>query len=182
MRQVIDRLRGDHRNMLQLLRVLEEELDLYRSGGPADFDLIRQIIDYTLHYPSLIHHPREDLLFRRLVQRDPEAKSLIGDLVKEHDELAQLTQRFAAAVRNITHEAEVPREWFENLSRGYIATLRQHMAIEEQALFPRLLSTLPESDWAEIDAMVDSGYDPLFGSKIEKHYQKLHWRIMQTST
>jgi hemerythrin-like domain-containing protein len=182
MTQVIDQLRLDHRNMLQLLRVLEEELDAISAGGVADFDLMKQIIDYSLHYPGLIHHPREDLLFRRLLARDPAAMLLVGDLTKEHDELMQLTQRFAAALHNIVHDAELPRAWFESLSRGYVATLRRHMAKEEETLFPRLLATLADSDWAELDAMVVTGYDPLFGSSIEKHYHDLHRRIMQTST
>jgi hemerythrin-like domain-containing protein len=181
MRHVIDLLQIDHRNMRQLLRVLEEEIDIYGAGGVADFDLMRQIIDYTLHYPDLIHHPREDLLFRRLLARDPASRPLIGDLAKEHDELAQLTQRFAAALHNVARNVELPRDWFDNLARGYIATLRQHMATEEKTLFPRVMAVFEDSDWAELDALAATGYDPLFGSSIEKHYLDLHGRIMQTS-
>jgi hemerythrin-like domain-containing protein len=154
MRHVIDLLQIDHRNMRQLLRVLEEEIDIYGASGVADFDLMKQIIDYTLHYPNLIHHPREDLLFRRLLARDPTSGPLIGDLAREHAELAQLTQRFAA-------------------------TLRQHIATEEKTLFPRVMAVFEDSDWAELDAFATTGYDPLFGSSIEKHYLDLHARIMQ---
>jgi hemerythrin-like domain-containing protein len=179
MRHIVDLLQIDHRNMRQLLRVLEEEIDIYGAGGVADFDLMRQIIDYTLHYPNLIHHPREDLLFRRLLARNPASRPLIGDLAREHDELAHLTQRFAAAHYNVARNVELPRDWFDNLARGYIATLRRHMATEEKTLFPRVLAVFEDSDWAELDAFATEGYDPLFGSSIEKHYLDLHTRIMQ---
>jgi hemerythrin-like domain-containing protein len=156
-------------------------MDVYSADGVADFDLMKQIIDHTLHYPSLINHPREDLLFRRLLARDPASKLAIGDLIKEHDELAQLAQRFAAALHNVARDVELPRQCFESLARNYIATTRQHMATEEQSLFPRLLATLQDSDWAELNALVAAGYDPLFGGNMEKHYLDLHRRIMKTS-
>ena len=179
MKHIIDLLQIDHRNMRQLLRVLEEEIDIYSAAGVADFDLMRQIIDYTLHYPDLIHHPREDLLFRRLLARNPASRPLIGDLAGEHDQLAQLMQRFAAALHNVARNVELPRDWFDNLARGYIATLRQHMATEERTLFPRVMAVFEGNDWAELDAFAMAGYDPLFGSSIEKHYLDLHGRILQ---
>lgn len=183
MRHIIDWLQIDHRNMRQLLRVLEEEIDVYNAGGVADLDLMKQIIEYTLNYPCLIHHPREDFLFRRLLVRDPASRLLVGDLTREHDELAELTQRFAAALHNVSRDVELPRDWFDNLARGYIATVRQHMTIEEKTLFPRVLAMLEDHDWAELDALAATGYDPLFGcfgSSIEKHYLDLHERIMHT--
>jgi hemerythrin-like domain-containing protein len=178
---IIDQLQMDHRNMRLLLGILEEQLDLYRAGSPPDFDLMEQIIEYTLHYPSLIHHPREDLLFRRLLARDPGSRLVIGDLIADHAELAQLVQRLAAAVHNVARDVELPREWFENLVRDYIAKTRQHMDAEERGLFPRLLAALADSDWAELDGLVAQGRDPLFGSEVEKHYLRLHRRILQTS-
>lgn len=179
MTQVLDQLQVDHRNMRQLLRTLEEEIDSYGAGAVPDFDLMRQIIDYVLHYPTLIHHPREDLLFRRLLVRHPAAKGVIGDLVEEHAELAQLAKRFAAALHNVANDVELPRQWFEALARDYVAMTDKHMAIEEQSLFPLLLAKLQDSDWAELDALVAAGNDPLFGSSIEKHFLALHRRVMQ---
>jgi hemerythrin-like domain-containing protein len=182
MTKVIDQLQIDHDNMRQLLRILEKEIDVYRSGGIPDFDLMKQIIEYALNYPTLIHHPREDPLFRRLLVRDPTSESAIGDLIGEHAELAQLTQRFAAALHNVTQDVELPRAWFDTLARDYIAMMRHHMDAEEERFFPRLRETLQDSDWAEFDARMASGNDPLFGSSIEGHYASLHRRILQTGS
>ena len=123
MPHILDYLQVDHRNMRQLLRILDEELQAYDTRGSADFDLMKQIMEYTLHYPSLIHHPREEMLFRRLLDRDPASKGLVGDLTKEHEELARLTHRFAAALHNVAHDVELPRLLFTKLADEYVTAI-----------------------------------------------------------
>ena len=179
MTTVIDQLQIDHGNMRQLLRILDDETKLYGAGGIPDFDLMKEVIEYALNYPTLIHHPREELLFRRLLDRDPTSESTIGDLIGEHAELAQLAQRFAAAIHNVTQDVELPRAWFDTLARDYIAMTRHHMDAEEQRFFPRLLEKLQDSDWAEFESRPTAGSDPLFGSSIEKHQLNLHRRLLQ---
>ena len=178
MPEILDHLQVDHRNMRQLLRILDEELEAYSTRGSADFDLMKQILEYTLHYPSLIHHPREETLFRRLVERDPASKVMVGDLTKEHEELAHLTHRFAAALHNVAHDVELPRALFTKLADEYVMRSRHHMETEEEKFFPRLIAVFSDEDWADFDGLVARGYDPLFGTTIEKYYKILHQRIL----
>jgi hemerythrin-like domain-containing protein len=149
MPEILAHLQLDHRNMRQLLRVLEEELQAYETRGSADFDLMKQILEYTQHYPNLVHHPREEALFRRLRERDPASRTMVGDLTKEHEELARLTHRFAAALHNVAHDVELPRALFGNLAEEYVARSRQHMETEEQKFFPRLITVFTDEDWAD---------------------------------
>jgi hemerythrin-like domain-containing protein len=173
---ILEQLQIDHRNMRQLLRVLEEEMEAEHH----DFDLMRQIVDYSLNYPDLIHHPREERLLRRLLERDPAAKATLGGLTAEHEMIAQQTQRFAAALHNVEQDVEVPRAWFRKLAADYILHLREHMEIEETRFFPRLLAVLDDEDWQEFDGLT-KGYDPLFGNAVERHYRALHERIMKVA-
>jgi hemerythrin-like domain-containing protein len=181
MPQILDYLQVDHRNMRQLLRILDEELQAYETRGAADFDLMKQIMEYTLHYPSLIHHPREEMLFRRLLERDSPSKALVGDLTREHEELARLTHRFAAALHNVAHDVELPRALFTKLADEYVMRSRHHMETEEKKFFPRLLAVFSDEDWADFDGLVARGYDPLFGTTIEKYYKTLHQRILSVA-
>lgn len=176
---VLVHLQVDHRNMRQLLRILEEEIDAYSNRGSCDFDLMRQILDYTLHYPNLVHHPREEKLFQRLLERDPASKTLVGDLTKEHEELAGLTHRFAAALHNVAHDVEMPRALFAKVADDYLARSRAHMDIEERKFFPRLVVVFRDEDWEEFNKLA-RGYDPLFGTAIEDQYKKLYQRILST--
>ena len=178
MPDMLDQLQVDHRNMRQLLLILDEELEAYRTRGSADFDLMKQILEYTLHYPSLIHHPREEALFRRLLERDPASKAMVGDLTKEHEELARLTHRFAAALHNVAHDVELPRAAFHKLADEYVMRSRHHMETEEKKFFPRIVAVFGEADWADFDELVAKGYDPLFGTPVEKYYKTLHQRIL----
>ena len=177
---ILDHLQIDHRNMRQLLRILEEEIDAYTNRGSCDFELMRQILDYTLHYPNLIHHPREEVLFRRLLERDPASKGLVGDLTAEHEELSRLTHRFAAALHNVAHDVELPRALFAKVADEYLTRSRAHMEIEEHKFFPRLLVVFRDADWEEFNNLATRGSDPLFGTAIEDHYKKLHQRILNT--
>lgn len=128
-------LQIDHRNMRQLLRILEEDIDAYNAGRPGDFELMKQILEYTLHYPNLIHHPREEMLFRRLIERDPASKGLVSDLTKNHEQLARLTHRFAAALHNVSHDVELPRALFAKVADEYLTRSRAHMDTEEHWFF-----------------------------------------------
>jgi hemerythrin-like domain-containing protein len=179
--QVIEQLGRDHRNMRLLLDIIEEETQAYREGSVPDFDLLQMIADYTLHYPDLIHHPKEDLVFERLVIRDPEARIFIGDLVKEHKRLSALTRRFAAAISNVAHDVELPREWLDALTREYLLANRMHMQTEEEHFLPRAMAMLTEGDWAVIDERVTDTDDPVFGERVADAYLSLHERILKAS-
>jgi len=173
---ILEQLQIDHRNMRQLLRVLEEELE----ANHHDFDLMRQIVDYALNYPDLIHHPREERLLHRLLERDPASKALVGSLAADHEQLAQLTHRFAAALHNVANDVEVPRDLFRKLADDYLTHSRQHMEFEEERFFPRLLAMFDDDDWREFDGLT-KGYDPLFGNAVERHYRALHERIVRVA-
>jgi hemerythrin-like domain-containing protein len=180
MPRAIEQLQLDHRNMTRLLDVLRKELEAYRSGRTPDFDLLNSIMDYTLNYPDLCHHPKENLIYERMVARDPTAKSRVDDLLREHAQLGELTRKLAAALRNVSRDSEIPREWFEGIIESYLAANYRHIAAEEETFFPQAVLTLNQADWGAIDASVTAPEDPLFGGKVAKDYRALYERIMRS--
>ena len=176
--QVIDQLGRDHRNLRLLLDIVEDEMNAYRKGQVPDFDLLRMIAEYTLHYPDLVHHPKENLIFERLVMRDPRAAEVVGDLLGEHRKLAELTRRFAAATSNASRDVELPREWLDALAKQYVQANRLHMELEERYFLPRAMATLTEEDWTAIDEDLSHADDPVFGEKVAEAYLYLHERIL----
>jgi hemerythrin-like domain-containing protein len=152
MPKAIEQLQIDHRNMTRLLALLRRELDAYRGGGTLDFELLNGIMDYTLNYPDLCHHPMENLIYERMVARDPQAKPAVGDLLKEHAHLGELTRKLAAALQNISRDSEIPRSWFESIVEDYLSSNERHIAGEEKIFFPQAALVLRPEDWAAIDA------------------------------
>jgi len=178
MTRAIEELEIDHRNMRQLLDIIEEEMGAYRQGRAPDFEILHLIVDYTLNYPEISHHPREDAICEILLRRDPVAAVAVGNLMEEHRQLSQLTHRLAAALANVERDVETPKDWLDGLVREYLVRNRAHMQAEEQHFFPRALAALRDEDWAEIDAKLHRLVDPLFGGKVAQAYLRLHQRIM----
>jgi hemerythrin-like domain-containing protein len=176
--QIIDQLGRDHRNMRLLLDIIEEEMNAYGDGRVPDFDLLRMIAEYTLEYPDLVHHPKEDLVFERVVMRDPGANTVIGHLVREHKELGGLTRRFAGALSDAARDVELPREWLDSLTREYLLANRMHMQTEETHFFPRALAILTDEDWAEIERSAANTEDRVFGNEVAESYLYLYERIL----
>jgi len=177
--QVIDQLRRDHRNMGVILDIVEEEMSVYSESRVPDFDVLRLIAEYALNYPDLVHHPKEDLIFERLVARDPDAHPIVGHLAEEHRRLADLTRRFASAIADAAQDAELPREWLDSLTREYLMANRFHMQVEEQHFLPRAMAILTDEDWAAINERARPADDPVFGEKVTDAYLRLHERIVR---
>ncbi len=159
--------------MAKLLDLLEAELTVYRDGGVADFDLIRDIMDYTTSWLERYHHPKEDLIFDKLKDKGAEARALAADLVGEHELGKELTREMAAVICNVAQGAEIPRDLFERLAREYLDFNRRHMEKEEAELLPLAEAALSAQDWAAIEAALSAPEDPLFGPKVEERYRRL---------
>lgn len=177
--RVLDELRQDHRNMAMILAIVEGQSRLIREGRIADPEIVERAMDYSPGYPDLYHHPKEDVLFERIVRRDPTMRDRVERLMQEHRETAQLTRRFADAVRQVMLDFAVPRHRFVEVAEAYVAANRRHMQVEEGDIFPAAERLLGENDWTAIEAAIEQRTDPLLGGVLESRYHSLHNRILQ---
>jgi len=172
---VMEILRQEHANMTLLLDILERQIAVLRKGEEVDFASVGGIVDYFLTFPDLVHHPKENLLFRRLQEVDPAAAAKAEGLLSSHEALGLLARRVARAL--VDHLLQGTAEsgvWLVNLSQDFINMNRRHMAEEEQHFFPVALRALSEADWAAIDFRIGGEDDPLFGALVESRFQSLH--------
>lgn len=158
--KTMDMLLQEHRNMGRLLDLLEGQLDILEKTEAPNYDLILEIIDYFRSFPDLHHHPKEDLIFKKLVKRDPGQAAKFGDLEAEHATCSDRLDEFARAVVITLLEAETPRT-FVGLARAFIDHERHHIASEEKVLFPAAMRSLTDDDWAELDTRSTRFKDPL---------------------
>lgn len=158
----MDALRAEHKTMSHLLSLLEQQVELFEQAEQPDYDLIKEIIDYFLTYPDLCHHPKENLILRKLRIRNPAlAEAAAAGLEDEHDDLSDHLRNFSHAVVNTLLNLEVPRDTFIHLARNFIDRERKHMASEEREFFPAAMKGLSDDDWDEIDVAVKRIKDPL---------------------
>ena len=76
--KIIELLHQEHRNIEKLLCVLERELSVFNRGDRPDYEVVLAVIDYFKDYPDSCHHPKEDIIVKKLKARDPIAAATIG--------------------------------------------------------------------------------------------------------
>jgi hemerythrin-like domain-containing protein len=178
MTEIMCMLVNDHRNMAKIIDSLERQISLLDQGGASDHNLINNILEYILDYPTQVHHPVEDLVYGELKIRNPAIARTLDGIEEEHAELEKQTRQFAQAVDRALQGEEVPRQWLAHLGRNLIDRLHRHMSAEERTLFPAARSSLTSTDWANIALVLGAPDDPLFGPRLREFYRCLHRRIM----
>jgi hemerythrin-like domain-containing protein len=171
--KTLNLLRREHTHLAKLLKLLDRQIARFGAGERPDYDIISGIIEYCLDFPDQCHHPKEDLIYRKLQERDPEAAEAVGDLENEHEKLSGLTLELAATVRRVLGEVELPRDYVMKLAEEFLTTYRLHIQMEEQLFFPAAERVLTQDDWAGIDARVNDHSDPLFGEHVHERFQSL---------
>lgn len=179
MTELIDVLRQEHRNIEKLLKVLERELAVFDRSERPDYEVLFAVISYFTDYPDACHHPKEDLIYAKLLLRDHAAAAAIGDLEAEHREGARRLRRVAVAVEKVLDDQDLLRRDVDKIVRDFIVNERRHMAKEERLLFPAALKALQPADWADVALQLADRYDPLNEPSTEQKYEALRRTILK---
>jgi len=151
MNKLIGQVRDEHKDIAQILAVIESELDALASGGEGDYTLLSDAMRYMTQYPDLFHHVNEDLIYRRLLERDRKARSLVNGLTEEHEYLRRLGLSFLEIVEDAADEVLVGRDELDSRGRAYLTAERAHMRREEDEVLPWVQRALTEDDWKEVE-------------------------------
>jgi len=179
MTKIIETLREEHRNIEQLLAVLEQELSIFDRNGRPDYQIIQAVIDYFQDFPDCCHHPKEDMIFEKLKARDPVAAESVGDLEAEHQNERNRLRRVADMIGSVLTNHEVLPQTFDDVMHDFIEHERKHMEMEERFLFSTAVNALRPEDWSGIDAAWSDRKDSLFNVAFEERCQSLRERIVQ---
>lgn len=179
MSRMIELLREEHRDIAQLLDVLEDELKIFNRLERPDYDVIEAIIRYFQDYPDCCHHPKEDMIFAKLKLRNPGVAKRVGDVEVDHRQETERLDRVAKIVRNVLLDREISRQTFSEVMRDFIDHQRLHMAMEERSFFPAAANALRPEDWQEIDANWSDKTQTLFNVAMEEKCHSLRDRILR---
>jgi hemerythrin-like domain-containing protein len=174
----ISKWKAEHGDFIRLLSILKSQIGLFHEQAEANYELMLDIVYYLTHFPDRFHHPREDIAFAKLAERDASARLRVHELIGEHKVIASSGKRLVEQLNGILAGAILEREAVEVDAATYIVYYRQHMAREEAELFPRLEDVLGNEDWKAVDDAITPEADPLFGSKVGQRYQQLRRQIM----
>jgi hemerythrin-like domain-containing protein len=177
----IDKLQSEHTDFAKLLDLLEAQIGLFHRGEQLDYNLMLDIFYYMTHYPDRFHHPKEDLAFARLAERDSSTRLAVEELARQHRVIAASGSRFLDNLNAALAGAMLTRESVEIPGLEYVTFYRSHMKMEERELFPIARTLLRDDDWAQIGVAIESTEDPLFGPQVEKRFRTIHQQIARVA-
>lgn len=172
----VNRWHCDHRNFARLLELLEQQIDSIHKGGRPDYELMRLIVYYLRHNPDRFHHPREDVAFARMVERDPQLQLEVARRTQEHVVIAAAGEELLDCLNQIIAGAVLDPSALEAAAATYLVDYRHHLAAEEREVIPRAMQLLTSADWTAVAAVPDEP-DPVFGGGADALYGELRKRI-----
>ena len=161
----IEDLVFEHTYLARILNAFEDHLISLRADKSVDYGIIREVMHYIVHYPDTYHHPREHILFERMLARDPTLQDSVAKIEHEH-EIAYEQGRQLLTLLEQAQRQPTPALSREILQKGvrYTEGMRDHMRLEETALIPHATKLLSTEDWekarSEMQAHIDSLLTP----------------------
>jgi len=171
--KTMNELRTDHRNMVQLLDLLDAETVRLASCDEPDYDLIYDIMTYMSEYPDAVHHPKEDMIYRHVKANYPDIDESLSHIEVDHKALGEASSELRRDIDAIGADSVVSRESLAASLRKYSEHLRKHMYWEEKNLFELADALHDDESWTALLKSYDQANDPLFGSQVERRFQKL---------
>jgi hemerythrin-like domain-containing protein len=178
MSEAIAAWHSDHIHFAWLLDVLEIQVLAFRSDERPNLGLMLDIAYYLRNFPDRYHHTREDVVFAKLIERDPGLRPLVERLRQEHRVIASAGDELLKRLNQVVDEIVVPRATVEAAAATYLEYYRQHIATEEEMIMPRAERLLTAEDWAAAEAAVPAEPDPLFGRGADDRYVELRRQII----
>ena len=177
--EIIEILRQEHRNIERLLRVMEQELAVFDEGERPDYEVFGAVIEFFKRYPDSCHHPKEDIIYEKFKARAPDRAASIVDLEAEHLQGAVRLRRVAQAIDSVLNDQELLRENVDRIIRDFIENERNHMALENEVIFPAIVDALQPADWADITLRIADRYGPPSKADFEEQLSTLRRNILE---
>ena len=143
--KTMNELRSDHRNMVQLLDLLDSETVRLLDSGEPDYDLVHDIMTYMSEYPDAVHHPKEDMIYRHIKSSHPDIDESLQLIETDHKALGEASSEIRRDIDAMGGDGAVSREALADSLRRYSESLRKHMYWEEKELF-EIADTMDDDD------------------------------------
>jgi hemerythrin-like domain-containing protein len=167
----------EHMYFRRLLRLLQQEVDVFASGDVPNYQLMLDIISYLRDWADHYHHPREDEAFRRIAKMRPDRELAVARLMQEHRVVARAGEELEKMLHEAEADAIIPRAQVEVAAATYLVYYGNHISKEEEDVLPLAAKILTADDWAAIKAAVPDGHHPERGADPLERFRELRHRI-----
>ena len=153
---ILQMLNTDHKNIAKVLYCLRAQIKGYDDPDmEPNISQIMDILDFISTVPERWHHPVEDIVFARLMKKNPPHPEQIRAVIREHEDLERLTAELKSAFEQVAMDIAVPVAHLYRTATIYLSRQMLHLDAEESVLFPLAEEYLEEDDWAEIEDLIE---------------------------
>ena len=183
MNSVLADLRKDHQNMARLLVYMRSSLNLLDgANAKQEFARLADCLEFIAMYPDRVHHPRENVLFNILKEREKVFDRISVQLDSEHWALAQKTVALHKMCIELPAGKQDPSQISVKLNE-FVDLQFKHMRYEEDTVFPLIEKSFDVADWKEALVARDPAGRNLFSADYaqdqEKKYQAIYRAYQQ---
>ncbi len=145
-------LSGEHRVILRVISCLERIVDAGAREGKINGDDARSAVAFFRTFADSCHHAKEeDALFPALVARGiPRENGPIAVMLDEHEIGRAAVRAMDEAIDGASGGDDPSLVRFVHSAREYIELLRQHIAKEDEVLFPMAEGVLDDAARSEL--------------------------------
>jgi len=148
-------LRDEHEGILAMLAVVEAAANRLNSGKEIPSDMMTNAVGFFRDFADKCHHGKEeDELFPTLERFGvPKQGGPIGVMLAEHDQGRAFIRGMSDAADKYAKGDKMAIPALAQSTLGYVNLLRQHIAKENNVLFPMADQVLAD---AEQDKLYDA--------------------------
>lgn len=146
-KDITQALVNEHRLILRMIALLERNAGRTADGSYTNWQFYIDGVDFIRSYADRFHHAKEeDVLFEALVKNGmPRENSPIAAMLMEHDQ----GRAFVKAMETAALEALAGQSGREPIiadnALAYAALLREHIAKEDEILYPLAERVIPDT-------------------------------------
>ncbi len=146
-RDITSALVAEHVLIKRMLALIERFAPLTESGEFSNWQFYLEGADFIRQYADRFHHAKEeDVLFEALIENGmPRENSPVAAMLMEHDLGRAYVRSFAEAAAEAAAGGKAERQVIAESALAYAALLREHIAKEDDILYPLAERVIPES-------------------------------------
>lgn len=173
--QAIDLLMDEHEVIMQVLGALEVMAERAETGAGVEPEYGRKAVEIFRHFVDSCHHNKEEqLLFPALLPHGLTADSgPVAVMLHEHQQGRQQVRELETALSAVEDNEKQAAMRFALAARAYIRLLRDHIAKENQVLFPMAAHLLSEAEAEALLAAFDKVEHEVMGEGVHATYLDL---------
>ncbi|MEM2181389.1 MAG: hemerythrin domain-containing protein [Thermoproteota archaeon] len=164
----------DHEVILKMLERLEAKLGYWKSSKSIEYESLTTFLEFAKTFIDKCHHGKEErCLFPCLERRGiPREHGPIGVMLQEHEQGRQIVKQIERALKDLGEEEAKHLEITE-LCESYVELLKQHIAKENEVLFPMGESVTSMEDKTSTNTCYERVESAEVGHGVHEKYVKL---------